>query len=77
VLADALGVTKDEADHRLGQALRDSNCDHAIRLGTPNIRALVPPLPGGGPLLTWRALASTSMPSLDKWSLRMGDVELF
>jgi GNAT superfamily N-acetyltransferase len=35
------------------------------------------PLPGGGPLLTWRALVETDPPSLGDWDLTMGDVELF
>jgi GNAT superfamily N-acetyltransferase len=35
------------------------------------------PLPGGGPILTWRELNETQMPSLEQWDLTMGDVELF
>jgi GNAT superfamily N-acetyltransferase len=35
------------------------------------------PLPGGGPVLTWRALNGTTMPPLAEWQLTMGDVELF
>jgi GNAT superfamily N-acetyltransferase len=35
------------------------------------------PLPGGGPILTWRGINATEMPPLERWDLTMGDVELF
>jgi hypothetical protein len=35
------------------------------------------PLPGGGPVLTWRALTESDAPSLEAWDLTMGDIELF
>jgi hypothetical protein len=36
------------------------------------------PLPGQGPILTWRALDTTAdaPPALDEWQLSLGDVEL-
>ena len=35
------------------------------------------PLPGQGPMLTWRPLAADSMPPLGDWRLSLGDIELF
>lgn len=35
------------------------------------------PLPGQGPILTWRAVRQPDMPVLDDWDLRLGDIELF
>ena len=35
------------------------------------------PLPGQGPVFTWRALRRTSVPPIGAWSLRLGDIELF
>ncbi len=49
-----------------------------MRLGlrtTPTSGLL--PLPGQGPMLTWRALAAESMPPLGEWRLSLGDIELF
>ena len=43
----------------------------------PHLRGGYLPLPGGGPILTWRALVEEQMPPLDRWALTMGDVELF
>jgi GNAT superfamily N-acetyltransferase len=35
------------------------------------------PLPGQGPIVTWRPLARAEVPSLDDLALRLGDLELF
>ena len=35
------------------------------------------PLPGQGPMLTWRALRERASLSLHEWDLSLGDVELF
>jgi hypothetical protein len=55
---------------------RAVDADYVIRLGG----GIVAPggllrLPGQGPLLTWRALASPAPP--DAWDLSLGDIELF
>jgi hypothetical protein len=47
------------------------------RIGRPRSAGGFVPLPGQGPLLTWRALACTTMPTLRHWDLSLGDVELF
>ena len=35
------------------------------------------PIPGQGPVFTWRSITRTSIPPLSTWSLRLGDIELF
>jgi GNAT superfamily N-acetyltransferase len=35
------------------------------------------PLPGQGPILTWRAVREQEMLELDAWDVRLGDIELF
>ena len=60
----------------MGRLLRGSRADYAVGLGISRPRGAVP-LPGKGPLLTWRALAATEMPPLEAWALARGDVELF
>ena len=55
-----------------------SGADQVLRITDhPVVRAGELPLPGGGPILTWRELATSGMPTLDQWELTMGDVELF
>ncbi len=55
-----------------------TGADQVLRItDEPSLRGRELPLPGGGPILTWRALASTQMPQLEEWDLTMGDVELF
>lgn len=55
-----------------------SRADQVLRItDQPIVRRGELPLPGGGPILTWRALAESGMPTLDQWDLTMGDVELF
>jgi GNAT superfamily N-acetyltransferase len=55
-----------------------SGADQVIQItDRPHRRGGYFPLPGGGPILTWRALADRQMPPLGRWDLTMGDVELF
>lgn len=35
------------------------------------------PLPGQGPILTWREVREPTKPPLSDWDLRLGDIELF
>ncbi len=65
------------ADKVAAHALRAADCNHALRIGEPRLRNGFVTLPGGGPVLTWRALNSEAMPPLSNWRLGMGDVELF
>jgi GNAT superfamily N-acetyltransferase len=57
-------------------ALQATGADYALGLRTAPASGLLP-LPRQGPLLTWRALARTSMPPLGDWRLSLGDIELF
>ena len=34
-------------------------------------------VPGQGPTLVWRAVCQEEQPTLDRWALTMGDIELF
>jgi GNAT superfamily N-acetyltransferase len=68
-------------DRRLGgelcrRVLEVAGADYALCLGRPRARGFLP-LPGQGPMLTWRALTDTARPSLHEWDLSLGDVELF
>jgi GNAT superfamily N-acetyltransferase len=53
-----------------------AGADYALCLGRPRARGFLP-LPGQGPMLTWRAIRDTTRPSLHQWDLSLGDVELF
>jgi glycosyltransferase involved in cell wall biosynthesis/GNAT superfamily N-acetyltransferase len=56
---------------------RQAGCSYAIRIGRPHPRAGYVGLPGGGPILTWRAVNDAGFPPLANWALSLGDVELF
>jgi glycosyltransferase involved in cell wall biosynthesis/GNAT superfamily N-acetyltransferase len=77
VMSGLLGIHTGAADEVASAALRPSGANHALRIGARNIRDGFVSLPGGGPVMTWRALGSKAMPPLPNWHLTMGDVELF
>ena len=57
--------------------LGTGEADYAIALGPSAPRRWLP-VPGNGPLLTWRALAHKGpMPGIERWDLSAGDIELF
>jgi GNAT superfamily N-acetyltransferase len=69
-------------DERTGAALvrrvlRDTGADHAVQIGRPRPASGLLPVPGQGPTLVWRDLAEPAMPPADRWSLGLGDIELF
>jgi glycosyltransferase involved in cell wall biosynthesis/GNAT superfamily N-acetyltransferase len=67
-----------KATQRLaGRTARKAGCSYAIRIGQPNPAAGYVALPGGGPILTWRAVNDEGFPPLANWALALGDVELF
>jgi GNAT superfamily N-acetyltransferase len=72
----SFGLSRDAADRATAAVVGEAGADHAIRLGPPNLRHGFVPLPGGGPMLTWRALETDGVPPLSNWSLTMGDIEL-
>jgi len=77
VMSGLLGVDTVAADVIAGRALRSSGSNHALRIGGSDMVHGFVPLPGGGPVMTWRALQSKAMPPLPNWRITMGDVELF
>jgi len=56
--------------------LRQTRCNHAVGLGSPDWRWGLMPAPGQGPVLTWRAVNLQAMPPLTNWALTLGDIEL-
>jgi glycosyltransferase involved in cell wall biosynthesis len=73
----SLGLDTKAADRAMARAVRAAGADHAIRLGGARLLHGQIPLPGGGPVLTWRTVTRPGMPPLANWALTMGDIELF
>lgn len=71
------GLSAAAADRVTRRAAGQAGATYALRLGAPRVIAGWAPLPGGGPMLTWRALCSDGQPPLSNWQLTMADVELF
>ena len=65
------------AERLATRAAKACGADHTIRIGAPDLRHGWVPLPGGGPVLTWRRVNEAAMPPLPNWSLSLGDIELF
>ena len=57
---------------------KSSGADYVIKVGRASTRSGFFPLPGQGPIVTWRALSTTEEkpPAIDRWELALGDVEL-
>ncbi|MFM7687332.1 MAG: GNAT family N-acetyltransferase, partial [Actinomycetota bacterium] len=77
VMCGLLGMGTDAADRVAGSALRETRSNHALRIGGSDLRHGFVPLPGGGPVMTWRSLQAKAMPPLPNWLITMGDIELF
>jgi len=75
-VVEGFGSQRD-ADHFARRLLGDIGADYALRSGPASPAAGFVALPGGGPRLTWRALAEPGMPPLPNWRLSLGDLELF
>jgi GNAT superfamily N-acetyltransferase len=60
----------------LARLLGVTRADYALVLGH-SWRSGLLPVPGQGPTLVWRQLQDGLRPSLDRWALTMGDIELF
>lgn len=62
----------------LTRTRRESIADYLITLrSAPSLPGGTTPVPGQGPLLTWRDLLADEPPPLDRWRLSLGDIELF
>jgi GNAT superfamily N-acetyltransferase len=59
------------------RVLSTAGADYAIRIGRPRYAGAFVTLPLQGPVLTWRAITSETMPVLKQWDLTLGDIELF
>ena len=75
-------ITSDDRASAMAEAAspvaRVTGADYAIMAWSrPLARAGFVPLPGQGPVLTWRALGRASCPPIDQWGLVLGDLELF
>ncbi len=57
--------------------LAETGADYAIAVRGGAAPSGLLPLPGQGPVFTWRALQRTTVPPLGGWELRLGDIELF
>jgi glycosyltransferase involved in cell wall biosynthesis/GNAT superfamily N-acetyltransferase len=75
VIADRLG-DPGRADALAGRVAVEVGATHALRLGRADLRRGFVPLPGSGPILTWRALTDHGPPPLCNWHLGLGDIEL-
>lgn len=56
--------------------LGSTRADYALLLGGARSDATIP-VARQGPTLTWRSVCEPKCPPLDRWSLTMGDIELF
>ncbi len=65
------------SDRLAGRAAKEAGADYAIRLGQPQMSSGFNLLPGGGPVLTWRAVNDAGPPPLSNWAVELGDIELF
>jgi hypothetical protein len=74
VVAHAFGEHRG-ADRLMIEALSETRCSYALRLGKPDIARGILSMPGG-PQLLWRELRMAGMPPLANWRLSLGDVEL-
>lgn len=76
VMLDSPGLDRSSADRLAGRLLKANALDHALRIGTPDVRNRFVPT-RAGPVVTWRSASTTAMPPFANWHLGMGDVELF
>lgn len=75
-VGDVVDADKSARRALLRQVMRRSGSDYLLVLDGRWSDRLVP-VPGQGPTLVWRSIRAADCPPLDRWSLTMGDVELF
>lgn len=59
------------------EVVRTTGCDYLLALGSVPLREGFLPVPRNGPILTWKPLVRSGVPSVRGLSLSLGDVELF
>ena len=67
----------ERADPRSVRRLVRAAGDYAVGVGLSPAAHGVVPLPGQGPIVTWRALARADVPALSDLDFALGDLELF
>ena len=77
VMSGLIGIDAQHADALAAGVFRTSGSNHALRIGYADMRHGFLPLPGGGPVMTWRSLTTKAMPPPPNWRVTMGDIELF
>ncbi len=67
-----------EVEQRLlAEVRRRTRADYLLRIDRGRLgRGGFLPLPGQGPVLTWRAVSGRMPPRLEEWDLSLGDLEL-
>jgi GNAT superfamily N-acetyltransferase len=61
----------------LRDLVRSTGADHAVVVGPPRPRHGLLPVPGQGPTLVCRGVCDPAAATADRWTLNLGDVELF
>jgi glycosyltransferase involved in cell wall biosynthesis/predicted N-acetyltransferase YhbS len=64
-------------DRLASRTAKQVGADYVMRLGAADALTGYVPVPGGGPMLTWRAVNDPGMPPRSNWNLTLGDIELF
>jgi len=75
-LCETLSVDSQGARRLIRAVARAAAADHVLFLGRPRPWVGELPVPGGGPVVTWRELTLTEPVPLGRWTLSLGDVEL-
>lgn len=73
-LCELVAPDRRRARRLVGEVARAATADYVIAAGRPPGTV---PVPGQGPILTWRAVRQPSRPPLGDWALSLGDIELF
>jgi len=61
----------------MGRIASATRADYLLRIDRRRAARGWLPTPRSGPIVTVRDVGGTELPTLDRWSLSMGDVELF
>ena len=73
-LCELVAPDRGQARRLVRAVAKAAGADYVIAAGRPP--GMVP-LPGQGPILTWREVGQATRPPLKDWDLALGDIELF